>query len=64
MEIFDIAYYKFADKFFNFKMANRVRWTKVEKLLNLNARCYLRFFGVADYESTSIFLKLKMADTI
>ena len=43
-------------------MADRVRQTKVEQLPILNANWYLRFFGVADYESAFIFLKLKMVD--
>ena len=34
---------------------------KSEKLSNLNANWYPRFFGIADYEPAFIFLKLKMA---
>ena len=39
----DTAFYEFADEFSKFKMADRVRRTKVEKLSNLNANWYPRF---------------------
>ena len=42
-------------------MADRVRRKNVEKLPNLNANWYLRFFGVADYEKTKN-LKNKIKD--
>ena len=48
MGVFDVAYYEFNNESPQFKMADRVRRTKGEKLPNFNANWYLTFFGVAD----------------
>ena len=61
---FFIVYYEFNNDFSKFKMAVWVRRTKGGKLPNFNTNWYLKFFGVADYESVFIFFKLKMADPI
>ena len=59
MGTFDVVYYKFNDKSSKFKIVDRVRRTTGEKLLNFNANWYIRFFGVADYESAFILLKFR-----
>ena len=64
MGISDVVYYEFNDEFSQFKMSVRIRRPKDEKLPKLNANQYLRFFGVAIYQSAFIFFKLKMADPI
>ena len=60
MGVIDVTFYEFVNEFLKFRMADRVRPTKVEKLANLNANCYLRFFRVADYEKTTKNSKTKI----
>ena len=57
--VFDLTYYEFADEFSKFKMADRVRRRKITQF---ECKLVSGFFGIADYESALIFLKLKIGD--